>query len=409
MITTILVLLGTLLTTTATVEVEKLDGSQTAGVLRNLSADKVTLDTEQGVTEVAFEEIIQVVPAEISDAPSETAAAEVHLADGTRLLVTDVQISSRTSMLHLIGGQQARVGKSGLLAIRFSGEPKDDAPPKDPFAARWQELVQQHAGSDAIVIARDDSLTVQEVVIHGVTEEGVRIQLDDITTTVDPTKLYGLLFYQRGSREFPAPKCEVHLDDGSRLVARSLSLNETNLQITTSIGAELVVPLNRVNKLDFAAGNIQFLDELRPTRSTWTPALPSAMTVADLALIYAPRINESFEGEPLQLEVDGLPQTFARGIAVHATSELLYDLPPGFRQLQMTVGVAPRSLPTCSVKLQIVGDQQILFEKLFSGESEPEAIALNIANVRRLKIIVDAYDGEDFGDILHFCQARLLK
>lgn len=417
--------LSTTTARSAGVEVHRLDGSSTQGQLIELSSQKLTLQKAEGeTTAIDLKDVIRVTPKEVTsnaDTTTENAApemaaqphaiAQLTLADGSTLRLKGLEVSSRNADLQLVGGTELSLGKSLIKGVQLYADPTEaNSSSVDPRQAQWQAILERHTSGDAIVLDREGNLTVQEVVIHALNDEGVKIQLDDITTTVNPAKLYGLLFFQRGSRAFPAPLCEVEMIDGSHLIAKSLKLaTEEQLVVTTLSGTEIPLRLSAIRQLDYAAGNIQFLDELSPTRVTWTPVLKSGIDVAELSLVYAPRMNKSFEGGPLQLEEKGLPETYARGIAMHATSELLYDLPTGFRQLQLKVGVAPRNLATCTAKMQIVGDQKILFEKQFTGDTPPEEVTLNVADVRRLKIIVDAADGEDFGDVLHLCQARLLK
>ncbi|PQO25865.1 hypothetical protein C5Y96_20640 [Blastopirellula marina] len=397
------------------VEVQQLDGTNTSGELIELSADSLEIRLADGKTSVfPAKEIISVRPLDQTESVKpQPVTKELFFADGSRLLVGDMLVSSRNAELMLTSGARVEIGRSALKGVRLlptdPQSPGTKLPDDDPLREKWHELAQQHTGGDAIVLNREGMLTVQEVVIHGVTAEGVKIQLDDITTTVNPAKLYGLLFYQRTAREFPAPLCEVHLNDESTLVARSIKMNNGQTRVTILTGTEIPVPFDRITKLDFAAGNIQFLDELKPTRITWSPILKSAIAVDDFSMVYAPRMNQSFQGDPIQLEEDQQPQFYSRGIAMHATSELLYQLPSGFRQLQLRVGIAPESLGICTAKLQVIGDQKILFEKEFDHQTTPEDIALNISGVSRLKIVVDASDGEDFGDVLHLVQARLLK
>lgn len=394
------------------VEVHQLDGSTVKGELVELGEGLLVLKTEQRQPiSISTQQIISVIPAEEVPPADSPGSEELCLADGSQLLVSNFGISSREADFSLPSDKTAHIGKSAVKGLRFV-RPSDspDAKQKsDLLEQAWQKMVEGHQGGDAIVLNRDGSLTMQEVIIHGISKEGVKIQLDDITTTVNPSKLYGLLFYQRGSREFPSPLCVVYLDDGSKLEARMLRIANGQTQVITLTGTELPIPFSRIKKLDFAAGNIQFLDDLKPSQVNWTPILKSGIAVDAFRVVYAPKMNVSFDGEPLQLEEDGQPQTYARGMAVHATSSILYDLPAGFRQLQMRAGIAPQDMGSCTARLRIAGDQKILFEKEFTGDMPPVDIALDITGVRRLKILVDALDNEDLSDVLHLVQARLIK
>ncbi|RCS55950.1 hypothetical protein DTL42_00740 [Bremerella cremea] len=399
-----------LLLTAATpaVEVQQLDGSVAEGTLVDLTSKSLTLQaSDQTTTTLGTKEIIGVKPVVTSPAESRKApTSELILADDSHVLVSDLQVESRNAKLTLTFGEQVEIGRSNIKAVRFL---HPNAEENDPHQESWQKLLAENSTQDAIVLVRDGVLVVQELVIHNINSEGIQIQLDTIERTVAPSKLYGLLFFQRTAREFAAPLCLVHLQDNSTLIAKSVRLTGDRLQISTLVGSDLPIPFSQIRDLDYAAGNIQFLDEMKPSLVEWTPILRSAIGMRELALIYQPRMNESFENEPLQLEFDGQPVSFTRGIAMHATSVLVYDLPSGFRQLSLQAGIAPRSLGMCTAKLQIVGDQKILLEKEFHEDTPPEDIVVNISGVRRLKIIVAALDDEDFGDTLHLCQARLLK
>lgn len=412
---TLSLILLSLLAAGPTVEVQQLDGTNTSGELVELSADSLEIKLADGKSSVfPTKEIISVRPLDPTEsAEPKPVTKELFFADGSRLLVGDILVSSRNAELMLTSGARVEIGRSALKGVRLLPVDPQAAgaklPDDDPLREQWHELAEQHTGGDAVVVNREGMLTVQEVIIHGMTAEAINIELEGFKTTANPAKVYGLLFYQRTAREFPAPLCEVHLSDESTLVARSIKMNNGQTRVTILTGTEIPVPFERITKLDFAAGNIQFLDELKPTRITWSPVLKSAISVGDFSMVYAPRMNQTFQGEPIQLEEDQQPQIYSRGIAMHATSELLYQLPSGFRQLQMRVGIAPESIGICTAKLQVIGDQKILFEKEFNNQTPPEDIALNISGVSRLKIIVDANDGEDFGDVLHLVQARLLK
>lgn len=413
---TLLLIMLTLAAAPPAVEVQGLDGATTQGALVDLTNETIVVETStDGTTEkkaFATKEVLGVAPVA---SPSQKAAkppvAELTLADLSRVWLEDIQLKNRDVKIQLTFGQEAELVKSAIKGVRFDHPEaaQGDTPPVDPYREQWEQIVQEHTGGDAIVVIRDGDLSVQQVIVHAIEDQAVSIQLDDISIDAPFPKLYGLLFFQRESREFAAPLCQVQLQDDSQLLAKTLRLTGDHLQVTTLVGADLPIPFSQIKNLDFAAGNIQFLDEMTPSLAEWSPIIQSAISMRDLSLVYAPRMNESYQKEPLQLEYDGIPEVYAKGIAVHATSTIAYDLPAGFRVLQMTAGIAPRSLGMCTAKLQIVGDQKILWEHTFDDNTPPEEVSVNIAGVRRLKIIVDSLDGEDFGDVLHLCQARLLK
>lgn len=390
------------------VELQGLDGSQTEGELVDLTSKSIVIQPSgQPAVTMATKEVISIKPAATSENESLSApTSELILADDSRLFLTDLKVDGRNAQLKLAIGEEVSIARSSIKAVRFLNDPQQA---NDAHLESWNKILQEKPNQDAIVLLRDGNLVVQDLIIPRISEAGISIQLGNIQKDVSPSKLYGVLFFQREARTFPAPLCLVNLRDDSKLIAKSVRLTSDHLQVSTLANEDLPIPFSQVRLLDYAAGNIQFLDEMKPSLVEWTPIVRSAISMRDLSLIYGPRMNQSFQKEPLQLEFDGQPETYSKGIAIHATSVLVYDLPDGFRQLRMKAGIAPRSLGMCTAKLQIIGDQKILLEKTFEEGTPPEDIVVNVAGVRRLKIIVDALDDEDFGDALHLCQARLLK
>ena len=61
------------------------------------------------------------------------------------------------------------------------------------------------------------------------------------------------------------------------------------------------------------------------------------------------------------------------------------------------------------MRLAIFGDNRVLIETEVTGDHPPQPIQLDIANVKRLKIVVDYGQNLDTGDWLNLCDARIAK
>ncbi len=88
---------------------------------------------------------------------------------------------------------------------------------------------------------------------------------------------------------------------------------------------------------------------------------------------------------------------------------MVYRLPPGFGRFTAVAGIEPATSTTGNVQLSIYGDDRPLFEAAISGQQPPREIELDIASVKRLKIVVDFGKNLDTGDWLNLCDARLVK
>ena len=61
------------------------------------------------------------------------------------------------------------------------------------------------------------------------------------------------------------------------------------------------------------------------------------------------------------------------------------------------------------MRLSIFGDDRPLLETEIAGDQPPQPIQLDIAGVKRLKIVVDYGQNLDTGDWLNLCDARIVK
>jgi hypothetical protein len=130
-----------------------------------------------------------------------------------------------------------------------------------------------------------------------------------------------------------------------------------------------------------------------------------------------PRIDQSAAGGTLSLwfpdepiaEGSGSFQAFDKGLAIRSRTELLYRLQRGFSRFVAVAGIEPETRASGSVILTVFGDEKLLMEAAVSGRDAPLPIELNVANVSRLKLVVDYGDNLDTGDWLNLCNARVVK
>jgi len=334
---------------------------------------------------------------------------EVLLVDGSRIKGQSVAFGGRDFAIQTTEDILLNLTKTNVRGMRFLHSEEDEQSGADSLSANWTELLKQPIVGDAIVLVREGELTHQEVVVTNIEGEEISIQLDDIQTDVNRDKLFGLLFYQRQQRRLPSSLGTLKTVDGSSWQLRDMKLLEDQLEVTSLAGVRHELPLSQVDSFDFAAGNILFLTEISPDRTQWSPFIGSLLSTDELALVYAPRFDSSFHGQPLALERNGKLQGFAKGIASQAKTELIYTLPEGFKQFRALVGLSPRGPQNASLKFSLVGDQRIILEEVFTEESPIQEIAVDVSLVRRLRIIVDFSESGGWGDVLHICQPRLIK
>jgi hypothetical protein len=138
---------------------------------------------------------------------------------------------------------------------------------------------------------------------------------------------------------------------------------------------------------------------------------------AELAAEYGqPRRNQSAYGGPLTLQFDAQSaapidetRSYNKGLALRSHTELVYRVPAGFRRFTTVAGIDPSTSASGNVRLEIEGDGRLLWEDDIAGQEPPRSIELDIAGIKRLKIVVDYGRNLDTGDWLNLCDARIVK
>jgi len=77
--------------------------------------------------------------------------------------------------------------------------------------------------------------------------------------------------------------------------------------------------------------------------------------------------------------------------------------------LVASVGIDPAQRSRGNVRLEIRGDDRVLFDEPLAGSDAPRAVELDVAGVGRLMILVDYGEGLDIGDQLILGNARLIR
>ncbi len=120
---------------------------------------------------------------------------------------------------------------------------------------------------------------------------------------------------------------------------------------------------------------------------------------------YAPRQDRNFQSNPLQLA----GKQYAKGLAIHSRTEVVYRLPGSFNRLKAVAGIDDSVRPQGNVRLVIRGDNNVLLDTPIAGTDAPKTIDLDLSGVRRLSILVDFGDRAGIGDHLDMCNARITK
>jgi hypothetical protein len=302
--------------------------------------------------------------------------------------------------LQLDEQRDAEVPQSVLRSLRAASA-------SDSERAAWQQIVDEHQAGDCLVVRKQGALDHVEGIVHQITSDGVQFEIDGETVPVKWTKVFGLIYHRRAGEVLPPAVCRVHLVDGSQLAAQQLALAGDALSVELVAGPTLAVPLSSVDRLDYSQGKIAYLSDLEwdPRQSQRVPFLGPALPLDSELDLFSPQRDRAFDGGPLLL--GGKP--YAKGLALHSRTKLVYRLPDAFRRFVAIIGIDDRVDTRGHVEFRVEADGRTLFQQELTGSSDPLALDLDIAGVRRLTLLVDYGHDQDISDHLDLCEARLIK
>jgi hypothetical protein len=330
--------------------------------------------------------------------PEGTPGVWVELVDGSKLVGTEYTVQSGRARVGTGAGKAMEVSTRNVATVRLQ-------PPTEAGRAEWLRITESEVDRDLLVVRRDGALDYHRGTLRDVTDEVVQFDLGGDLLPVKRTKVEGLVYHHASERELGETVCRIAEADGSRWAARSLVLEGGNLRWTTPLGVDVTRPLAEVARIDFSQGKIVYLSDLEPELMVWTSYFGPARDLPALARFFAPREDRGLEPGPLRL--DG--RSFAKGLALHSRTRLVYRLPGRFRQFKATVGIDDRVRPRGNVRLVIHGDDRVLLETAVAGTDPPQSIELDLTDVRRLGILVDFGEDLDVADHLDLCEARVVK
>jgi hypothetical protein len=396
-----------------------LDGSSIAGQLREWSGEEIVIVRSNEDAEVRLQSDKLVSLRWSSPTPSaasnEMYGGLVELMDGTTLPIKEFEADGTTAIVEIdvpppANKKTMTLPLRQIVAVRLERfEPAIDE--------QWEEIRSQNVTSDVLVTMKraSKSLDYYEGVLGDITPKKVGFKYDGETMRADRANVAGWIYFRKQAASAREPRCILHGHTGLRAAARDVRLSDQSLEIETAAGVKLTWPLADVYFADFSAGKIVYLSDLKPALERWTPLVGLTVAAESAAKYGQVRLDQSAFGGPLALRLDGSGasgsdiKTFSKGLAIRSRTELVYRLPPGFKQFVAIAGIEPVTSATGDLQLLIHGDDRSLLTADVAGSLAPREIKLDIAGVKRLKIVVDFGQNLDTGDWLNLCEARLIK
>ena len=389
-----------ILTVPGEVQVRTLDGQVHIGQLAALTEQSVTVQTGSGAVNVPMEQVAELASKSATSAQAQPGAIVAGWVDESLAAVAEFTLQEGRVRVRLSaeGQQGLECSRRDLVWVRFQ-------PETEALSAVWKRLVEGKQDTDLLVLRTEQGLDYHRGVIHEVTAETVRFEVDREQIPVKRARVFGLVFHRAEGRSLPAGLGLLYDKAGNRWSIQKIRLENDQLQWTSPAGLSGTTALADLVRLDVSQGKIVFLSDLEPESVRWTPFLGAAETPASQREFFAPRKDRALDPRPIQLG----GKKYAKGLAIHSRTEMVYRLPRPFRRLQAVAGIDDQIRPAGHVQLVIRGDDKVLLDQAISGSDPPKPIDLDISGVRRLVILVDFGQDMDIGDHLLLGDIRLVQ
>jgi hypothetical protein len=377
------------------VQVNTLDGRTIEGELQSVTSASVAVQAGDTASEIKSAELHSLSLKTPADPPSQKPTAWVELADGSRIPATSYLSKDGKVTVTLTDGAQFATGVKQVRSVRYS---KLDDPEADASATE--------ATGDLLGIRKRDTVDFLEGVIGDVTKEAVHFTVDGQSIPVNPSRVDSLVYAKRAADDAgPAPACIVEETSGAALRAKSVELADGKLRLALLVGGTVERPLDAVRRLDFSAGRLTYLSDLKPQSVEWTPFFDLGKQSPVLARFLGPRFDRGREDSVMRLD----EKTYKRGVSLTSRTKMVYRLPAQSKRFRALAGIDDGVGNLGSVQLVIHGDDRQLYSGKLTGNDPPVELDLDLAGVRRLTILVDFGDDLDVADHLNLCEARIVK
>ena len=201
------------------------------------------------------------------------------------------------------------------------------------LARKFEEFAGKKLKRDRIAILRDGDLNVLEGTLGEVNAKDKTVQFkseaNGTLVNIPLERLHGMIFFRPDVVAEPA-MCKVLDIDGNMLIASKLAHDGTKLIMTTTLGNQLTLPAEVLAKLDFNMGKLTYLSDLEPAK---------VIEKSGIGLVNRFRRDVNLDGEPIMLEGN----TYAKGLSLHAYTELEYNLAGKYKEFKAILGVDVRT------------------------------------------------------------------
>ncbi len=327
--------------------------------------------------------------------------ADVELTDGSRFHCKAWTIKAEQVELKTMADRKIELPLASVTYILNDAQ-------EEKYRKEWAERLLRKRRRDVAAVVVDGSVRAVEGTFSAADAAGETITFQTAATgrkgTLKLSNLHGLLFQREIDPNAPSMLCKLYDSYGDFFVVSALNKTADGLALTTPAGAKLEIGQASVTQLDYTLDKLAFLSRLEPSKVVQT---------SNFDFVDTYRRDKNLDNGVLRI----YSETFSNGLALHAHTELEYDLKGDYREFHAIAGI-DQSVggvggPVVLVIQGVIdGETKDLYKKTFTRKDKDKkegAINLNVKDVQKLRIVVRTGDLFDNGKHLDLVDAKIQK
>jgi hypothetical protein len=382
-------------------ELHTLKGDVLKGELENITDKEIVLKQNGKSSATPLAEVLKLEFPQPSPVKLEGKYSDVELTDGSRLHCKEWTIKAKDVELTMMAGQQIKVPLAAVANILNDAQEAKHR--KD-----WAELLARKRRRDMAVFIRDGIINPIEGTFGDADAQGKGIEFQIPTGkkgTLLFSKLHGLIFQRELDPQAPPLLCKLYDSYQDVIMVSAVMRTPDGLAVTTPAGASFEIGQTLLTRLDYTLDKVAYLSRLEPSK---------VMQISNFDFVDTYRRDKSLDNGTLRI----YGESYTIGLALHAHTELEYDLKGDYREFHALAGidqaVGGEGGPVVLViQGMIDGETKELYKKTFTRadpkDKKEGAINLNIKDVQKLRIIVRTGDLFDNGKHLDLVNAKVQK
>jgi hypothetical protein len=322
--------------------------------------------------------------------------SDIELTDGSLLHCS--RLSMKGSQVAITLANTEQKVQIPLSAVRYLLNEAQES----SLRQEWQEkFLNKKRSQDVLAFKLEGVISDLEGTLGGANDKGeISFEYDAggerRKREIDPGRTQGLIFVRPPAGEPASPLCKVFDVNQNVLVAGKLVLGVSNITVTTLAGVKIEYPLLAIARLDYSNDKVVYLSDLKPAEVISR----SRQGRKDLL-----GIDKNLENGTLQLKGD----TYAKGLAIHAHTELVYNLDGKYLKFEGILGIDDMVGGDGQPLVRIEGDGKELFSGVITRKNKKQELSKDVKGVKQLRIIVSSQGLFDFGDHVDLVNAKLSK